>query len=381
MDYNQAALKAHAKWKGKLETTPKMAIKTIDDLSIAYTPGVAAPCLAIQKDPALAYTYTQKANTVAVITDGSAVLGLGNIGPCASLPVMEGKCVLFKQMANVDAVPIALDTQDTQALIEIISALAVNYGGINLEDISAPRCFEIEEALKKRLSIPIFHDDQHGTAIVTCAALLNALKVVKKTQPRIVISGAGAAGLAITKLILAMKLGQVTLCNSKGVIQQATSPSMADIFGQLEQRGKTLAEALEGADVLIGVSAGHIVSQEMVASMASDAIVLAMANPIPEIEPDQALAAGARIVGTGRSDHPNQINNLLAFPGLFRGALDAHATTINEAMKLAAVYALAGLIENPSPSRIIVSPLEEGISTIVASAVYQAAIESGVGHA
>ncbi len=384
MDYMKEAIRCHKEWNGKLETVPKMKIETKDDLSVAYTPGVAAPCLEIAKDPALSYTYTGRSNTVAVISDGSAVLGLGNIGGLAGMPVMEGKCVLFKALSGLNAIPLCLNTQDTDEIVKIVQALEPSFGGINLEDIAAPRCFEVEARLKETMQIPVFHDDQHGTAIVVCAALVNALKIVKKDDPTIVINGAGSAGCAIAKLILDMGLGQVILLNSKGILheQMHLSSMQKQLMPRINpnhiQGG--LKEAIADADVFIGVSVGHILTKEMVQTMHDDAIVLAMANPIPEIEPEQALEAGARIVGTGRSDHPNQINNLLAFPGIFKGAMDVRARCINEPMKQAAVMAIASLVKEDqlNEQHIIASALDAGVADVVAKAVGKAAIDSGV---
>lgn len=384
MDAASEALKKHREWQGKLETVNKMPIETADDLSIAYTPGVAAPCLEIARDPSLSYVYTGRGHTIAVISDGSAVLGLGNIGPEAGMPVMEGKCVLFKALSGLDAVPLVLDTQDTDRLVDVISALAPSFGGINLEDIAAPRCFEVERRLKEQLGIPVFHDDQHGTAIVVSAALENALKLAKKENPRIVINGAGSAGCAIARLLLDRGQKDVILVDRQGILtpdMELTSGQRA-LIDRLNPSGRTgtLADSLAGADVLIGVSAGHIVSQDMIRSMNEKPIVFAMANPTPEIEPEDAAAAGAYIIGTGRSDHPNQINNLLAFPGIFKGALDAGATEINDAMKQAAVSAISSCIpeEDLRPDHIIVSALTPGVADRVARAVAQAAVQSGV---
>ncbi|WP_285944811.1 NAD(P)-dependent malic enzyme [Faecalibaculum rodentium] len=384
MDAASEALKKHREWQGKLETVNKMPIETADDLSIAYTPGVAAPCLEIARDPSLSYVYTGRGHTIAVISDGSAVLGLGNIGPEAGMPVMEGKCVLFKALSGLDAVPLVLDTQDTDRLVDVISALAPSFGGINLEDIAAPRCFEVERRLKEQLDIPVFHDDQHGTAIVVSAALENALKLAKKENPRIVINGAGSAGCAIARLLLDRGQKDVILVDRQGILtpdMELTSGQRA-LIDRLNPSGRTgtLQDALAGADVLIGVSAGHIVSQDMIRSMNEKPIVFAMANPTPEIEPEDAAAAGAYISGTGRSDHPNQINNLLAFPGIFKGALDAGATEINDAMKQAAVSAISSCIpeEDLRPDHIIVSALTPGVADRVARAVAQAAVQSGV---
>ena len=384
MDAASEALKKHREWQGKLETVNKMPIETADDLSIAYTPGVAAPCLEIARDPSLSYVYTGRGHTIAVISDGSAVLGLGNIGPEAGMPVMEGKCVLFKALSGLDAVPLVLDTQDTDRLVDVISALAPSFGGINLEDIAAPSCFEVERRLKEQLDIPVFHDDQHGTAIVVSAALENALKLAKKENPRIVINGAGSAGCAIARLLLDRGQKDVILVDRQGILtpdMELTSGQRA-LIDRLNPSGRTgtLQDALAGADVLIGVSAGHIVSQDMIRSMNEKPIVFAMANPTPEIEPEDAAAAGAYIIGTGRSDHPNQINNLLAFPGIFKGALDAGATEINDAMKQAAVSAISSCIpeEDLRPDHIIVSALTPGVADRVARAVAQAAVQSGV---
>ena len=384
MDAASEALKKHREWQGKLETVNKMPIETADDLSIAYTPGVAAPCLEIAWDPSLSYVYTGRGHTIAVISDGSAVLGLGNIGPEAGMPVMEGKCVLFKALSGLDAVPLVLDTQDTDRLVDVISALAPSFGGINLEDIAAPRCFEVERRLKEQLDIPVFHDDQHGTAIVVSAALENALKLAKKENPRIVINGAGSGGCAIARLLLDRGQKDVILVDRQGILtpdMELTSGQRA-LIDRLNPSGRTgtLQDALAGADVLIGVSAGHIVSQDMIRSMNEKPIVFAMANPTPEIEPEDAAAAGAYIIGTGRSDHPNQINNLLAFPGIFKGALDAGATEINDAMKQAAVSAISSCIpeEDLRPDHIIVSALTPGVADRVARAVAQAAVQSGV---
>ncbi|EOS60366.1 hypothetical protein C815_01422 [Firmicutes bacterium M10-2] len=384
MDYAKEALKKHKEWKGKLHVVNKMDIKSHDDLSIAYTPGVAAPCLEIQKDPKQVYTYTGKGNTVAVISDGSAVLGLGNIGPEAGIPVMEGKCVLFKALADIDAIPLCLNTQNVDELVQIISALEPSFGGINLEDIAAPRCFEVEERLKKKMNIPVFHDDQHGTAIVVCSALLNALRLTKKENPTIVVNGAGSAGIAIATLILDMKLGNVILVDRQGILQteMELTSGQRKLIDRVNRQGKrgTLADALKDADVFIGVSAPHIVTQDMIRSMNTDPIVFAMANPVPEIEREDALKAGAKIIGTGRSDYPNQINNVLAFPGIFKGALQAQATEINDAMKIAAVKAIASLVseEELSPEYIIVSALDPRVVEAVSRAVAQAARESHV---
>ncbi len=351
MNIDETAVLLHEQWNGKIETTPKAPVKSREDLSIAYTPGVAAPCRIIAENKEEAYRYTLKANTVAVVSDGSAVLGLGNIGPEAAMPVMEGKCVLFKEFGNVNAFPICLDTQDPDEIVAAVKAIAPTFGGINLEDISAPRCFEIEERLKKELDIPVFHDDQHGTAIVVLAGIINALKVVgkKKEDCRVVVNGAGSAGVAITKLLLTYGFPNVTMCDREGIIHKDypnlnwMQQSMTEVTN-LEGRTGTLADALKGADIFVGVSAPGIVTPEMVSSMNSDAILFAMANPVPEIMPDVAKAAGARVVGTGRSDFPNQVNNVVAFPGIFKGALEGRATQITEDMKLAAALAIANLV-------------------------------------
>lgn len=353
MTVYEQALEMHEKWNGKLETTSKTPVKSREDLSIAYTPGVAEPCRVIAEDKEAAYKYTMKANTIAVVSDGSAVLGLGNIGPHAAMPVMEGKAVLFKEFGDVNAVPICLDTQDTEEIIKAVTYLAPTFGGINLEDISAPRCFEIEERLKATLDIPVFHDDQHGTAIVVLAAALNALKIVNKEKAdcKIVINGAGSAGIAIAKLLLNDGFKHIILCNSKGIVSKDSArlnwmqEKMLEVTN-LENLSGSLADAMKGSDIFIGVSAPNTVTKEMVASMNKDAIIFAMANPVPEIMPDEAKAAGARIVGTGRSDFPNQINNVVAFPGIFRGALEGRAKQITEDMKLAAAYAIANLVKD-----------------------------------
>ncbi len=351
MTTNEKALELHEKWQGKLETVSKTPVKTREALALAYTPGVAEPCKVIAENKEAAYTYTWKSNTIAVVSDGSAVLGLGNIGPHAAMPVMEGKAVLFKEFGGVNAVPICLDTQDTEEIIKAVTYLAPGFGGINLEDISAPRCFEIEERLKETLDIPVFHDDQHGTAIVVLAGTINALKIVGKQKEdcRVVVNGAGAAGVAITKLLLNYGFKDIIMCNRGGVVNKSRTdlnPVMQKMTGCTNPRqvGGTLADAMTGADIFIGVSAPNTVTRDMVASMNKDAIIFAMANPVPEIMPDEAKAAGARIVGTGRSDFPNQINNVVAFPGIFRGALEGRAPQITEEMKLAAALALADLV-------------------------------------
>ena len=351
MTNNEKALEMHEKWNGKIETTAKSHVNSREDLAIAYTPGVAEPCKVIAQDPEAAYKYTIKSNTVAVVSDGSAVLGLGNIGALAAMPVMEGKAVLFKEFGGVNAVPICLDTQDTEEIIKTVVNIAPAFGGINLEDISAPRCFEIETRLKELLNIPVFHDDQHGTAIVVLAGIINALKVTgkKKEDCQVVVNGAGSAGVAITKLLLTYGFPHITMCDINGIISKDSpnlnwmQKSMTEVTN-LEGRTGTLADALKGADIFVGVSAPNIVSKEMVASMNKDAILFAMANPVPEIMPDLAKEAGARVVGTGRSDFPNQVNNVVAFPGIFKGALEGRATQITEEMKLAAANAIAGLV-------------------------------------
>lgn len=387
MDYAKEALKMHREWRGKLSTIPKMTIKDKNDLSIAYTPGVAQPCLEIQKNKDLSYELTGRWNTVAVVTDGTAVLGLGDIGPEAGMPVMEGKCVLFKEFGGVDAVPLCIRSKEVDKIVETVSLLAGSFGGVNLEDISSPRCFEIEKRLKACCDIPIFHDDQHGTAVVTLAALINALKIVKKDikDIKVVISGAGAAGVAIIKLLMSVGLEKVVMCDSKGIIYKGRdrlneiTTQMAEITNKDLEKG-TLADAMKGADVFIGVSAPGIVTEDMVRSMAKDPILLPMANPVPEIMPDLAVKAGAAVVGTGRSDFPNQINNVLAFPAIFRGALDVRASDINDEMKTAAAYALANLIsdEELSPDYIIPKPFDPRVKDAVASAVMEAARKSGV---
>ena len=368
----------HREWNGKLETVSKTPVNSREALSLAYTPGVAEPCKVIAKDKEAAYQYTMKANTVAVVSDGSAVLGLGNIGPHAAMPVMEGKAVLFKEFGGVNAVPICLDTQDTEEIIKAVTWLAPAYGGINLEDISAPRCFEIEERLKEILDIPVFHDDQHGTAIVVLAGIINALKVVGKQKEncRVVVNGAGSAGVAITKLLLTYGFTNVILCDKVGIVSTSTEglnwmqEKMAEITNPDHMTG-TLADALKGADIFVGVSAPNIVTPEMVRSMASDSILFAMANPTPEIMPDVAKAAGARVVGTGRSDFPNQINNVVAFPGIFKGALEGRATQITEEMKLAAAAAIAGLVpdEALSEDNIMPEAFDPKVAELVAQAV------------
>lgn len=377
MDTNEKAIEMHKKWNGKLETISKTPVKTREDLSIAYTPGVAAPCRIIAENKEEAYTYTMKANTVAVVSDGSAVLGLGNIGPYAAMPVMEGKCVLFKEFGNVNAVPICLDTQDTEEIIKTVKNIAPGFGGINLEDISAPRCFEIEERLKEMLDIPVFHDDQHGTAIVVLAGIINALKVTGKEKENccVVVNGAGSAGVAITKLLLTYGFKNVIMCDRMGIIGKDypalnwMQKKMTEVTNLSNESG-TLADALKGADIFVGVSAPNIVTQEMVASMNKDAILFAMANPTPEIMPDLAKAAGAKVVGTGRSDFPNQVNNVVAFPGIFKGALEGHASQITEEMKLAAAKAIAGLVSDEELNEDFIMP--EAFDPRVAEVVSQA---------
>lgn len=378
MTTNEKALLMHEKWNGKLETVSKTPVKTREDLAIAYTPGVAEPCKVIAQDKEAAYKYTMKANTVAVVSDGSAVLGLGNIGPYAAMPVMEGKAVLFKEFGNVNAVPICLDTQDTEEIIKAVTYLAPGFGGINLEDISAPRCFEIEERLKEILDIPVFHDDQHGTAIVVLAGVINALKVVgkKKEDCRVVVNGAGSAGVAITKLLLTYGFPNIIMCDKVGIVSRDTEglnwmqKKMTEVTNLNNETG-SLADALKGADIFIGVSAPNIVTPKMVASMNRDSILFAMANPIPEIMPDVAKAAGARVVGTGRSDFPNQVNNVVAFPGIFKGALEGRATQITEEMKLAAAEAIAGLVpaDKLSDDNMMPEAFDPQVAEVVANAV------------
>ena len=378
MTTSEKALAMHKEWNGKLETVSKSPVKSREDLSIAYTPGVAEPCKVIAEDKEAAYVYTMKANTVAVVSDGSAVLGLGNIGPHAAMPVMEGKAVLFKEFGNVNAVPICLDTQDTEEIIKAVTWLAPAFGGINLEDISAPRCFEIEERLKATLDIPVFHDDQHGTAIVVLAGIINALKVVgkKKEDCRVVVNGAGSAGVAITKLLLTYGFPNIIMCDKVGIVSKDTEglnwmqQKMTEVTNLNNETG-TLADALKGADIFVGVSAPNIVTQEMVASMNKDSILFAMANPVPEIMPDLAKAAGARVVGTGRSDFPNQVNNVVAFPGIFKGALEGRATQITEEMKLAAAEALANLVpaEELNEDNILPEAFNPKVAEAVAYAV------------
>ena len=378
MNISEKALLLHKQWKGKLETISKVHIKSKEDLSILYTPGVAAPCKEIAKDKEAVYTYTTKANTIAVVSDGSAVLGLGNIGPYAAMPVMEGKAALFKEFGNVNAVPICLETQDTEEIIKAVTWIAPAFGGINLEDISAPRCFEIEERLKASLDIPVFHDDQHGTAIVVLAGVINALKLVNKDKEscKVVVNGAGSAGVAISKLLLTYGFANVVMCDKTGIISRSTEglnwmqERMALITNPNQEEG-SLADAMRGADIFIGVSAPGIVTSEMVASMNTDSILFAMANPIPEIMPDVAKSAGARIVGTGRSDFPNQVNNVIAFPGIFKGGLEARAKQITDEMKLAAALAIADLVKEDelNEENILPDALNAELANVVAQAV------------
>ena len=374
----EKALQLHEEWNGKFETTPKMKIQTREDLALAYTPGVAEPCKVIAKDKEAAYKYTIKSNTIAVVSDGSAVLGLGNIGAHAAMPVMEGKAVLFKEFGNVNAVPICLDTQDTEEIIKTVVNIAPAFGGINLEDISAPRCFEIETRLKEILDIPVFHDDQHGTAIVVLAGIINGLKVTGKTKEdcQVVVNGAGSAGVAITKLLLTYGFKHVTMCDKSGILSKTSEglnwmqQSMMEVTN-LENKTGSLADALRGADIFVGVSAPNIVTADMVKTMNKDAIIFAMANPVPEIMPDVAKAAGARVVGTGRSDFPNQINNVVAFPGIFKGALEGRATQITEEMKLAAAEALAGLVSDEELNDDFIMPeaFDPRVAAVVSEAV------------
>ena len=376
MTNSEKALKMHEEWHGKIETCAKSHVNSREDLAIAYTPGVAEPCKVIAKDPEAAYTYTMKSNTVAVVSDGSAVLGLGNIGALAAMPVMEGKAVLFKEFGGVNAVPICLDTQDTEEIIKSVVNIAPAFGGINLEDISAPRCFEIEERLKELLDIPVFHDDQHGTAIVVLAGIINAMKVTGKDKEsaKVVVNGAGSAGVAITKLLLTYGFKDVTMCDISGILGKGSQnlnwmqQKMVEVTNP-EQKTGTLADALKGADIFVGVSAPNIVTQDMVASMNKDAILFAMANPVPEIMPDIAKAAGAKVVGTGRSDFPNQVNNVVAFPGIFKGALEGRATT--EEMKLATAKAIAGLVpdEELNENNILPEAFDPRVADVVSRAV------------
>lgn len=386
MSIYDESLKFHEEKRGKIEVVSRVEVNSVQSMSLAYTPGVAQPCLEIQKDPDKAYIYTRKWNTVAIVSDGTAVLGLGDIGPLASLPVMEGKAVLFKTFGDVDAIPILVDTKDTDEIVDTILRIAPTFGGINLEDISAPRCFEIEKRLKEKLNIPVFHDDQHGTAIVVLAALLNAMKVVKKpiTGLKVIINGAGAAGNSIAKLLMSSGISNVIMCDRKGALyrgmeaRDAEKQSMAEVTNPYNIKG-TLSEVIKVADVFIGVSAPGVLTKEMVETMNKDAVVFAMANPTPEIFPEEAKAGGARIIGTGRSDYPNQINNVLAFPGIFRGALDVRATEINEEMKVAAAYAIANSIPEIDLNEEYIMPpaFDRNVQMQVAEAVRKAAIASG----
>jgi len=387
MDIKQLALEKHAEWQGKIEIGCRCELKDKNDLSVAYTPGVAEPCLKISEDVDKSYLYTRRSNLVAVVTDGTAVLGLGDIGPEAGMPVMEGKCVLFKAFGDVDAFPLCVRSKEVDDIVNTVKLLAGSFGGVNLEDISAPRCFEIEEQLKKVCDIPIFHDDQHGTAVVTVAAMINALRLVKKElcDMEVIINGSGAAGIAITKLLMSMGLKKVILCDTKGAIYEgrpglnAIKEQMAKISNREMKKGQ-LEDIIKGADVFIGVSAPGVLTQDMVKTMAKDPIIFAMANPVPEIMPDEAKAAGAAIVGTGRSDFANQINNVLAFPGIFRGALDVRASDINDAMKIAAAQAIANVIDESelTPDYIIPGSFDERVAKAVAAAVMQAAKDTGV---
>mgnify|MGYP002589829431 CR=1 FL=1 len=388
MTNNEKALKMHEEWNGKIETTAKAHVNSREDLAIAYTPGVAEPCKVIAQDPEAAYKYTMKANTVAVVSDGSAVLGLGNIGALAAMPVMEGKCVLFKAFGDVDAFPLCVKSHDVDEIVETVYQISGSFGGVNLEDISAPRCFEIEKKLKEKCDIPIFHDDQHGTAVITLAGLINAIKLVgkKKEDVKIVVNGAGAAAISITKLLFSDGFDKVVLCDRKGAVYEGRSENMnaikeemAKITNRDKQQG-SLADVIKGTDVFIGVSAPGMVTTEMVKTMAKDAIVFACANPTPEIFPDEAKAGGAAVIATGRSDFPNQVNNVLAFPGIFRGALDVRASDINDDMKIAASYALAGLIADDelNAEYILPAPFDPRVKDAVAAAVAEAAKKSGV---
>lgn len=387
MNYQELSLKMHEENKGKVEVRSKIKVENNDDLSIAYTPGVAEPCIRIHENKEDVYRYTAKGNLIAVVTDGSAVLGLGDIGPEAAMPVMEGKSILFKEFSNVDAIPICLDTNDVDEIVETIKRISPTFGGINLEDISAPRCFEIENRLKKELDIPVFHDDQHGTAVVVCAGLINALRIVEKKMEdiKVVINGGGAAGGAIVKMLQALGVKEVIMCDSKGIIYKGSPTNnwvkeeLAEITNLEDKRG-SLKDAMVGMDVFIGVSAGNLVDADMVKSMNKDSIIFAMANPIPEIFPEDAKKAGAKVVGSGRSDFANQINNVLAFPGIFRGALDARAKDINDEMNIAAAYAIANMVKESelSPEYIIPNALNKDTAVAVAKAVEQAARDTGV---
>lgn len=387
MDVRQESLKLHGEWKGKIEITARAAVSTKEELTLAYTPGVAEPCLVISKDVNKSYDLTRRWNLVAVVTDGTAVLGLGDIGPEAGMPVMEGKCVLFKAFGDVDAFPLCIRSKSVDEIVHTVKLLAGSFGGVNLEDISAPRCFEIERRLKEECDIPIFHDDQHGTAVVTLAAMINALKVVKKdlNDISVVVNGSGAAGIAITKLLMSMGLKKVILCDTKGAIYEGRdnlNPAKEEMakISNLEKKKGTLADVLVGADVFIGVSGPGVLTPEMVKTMAKDPCIFAMANPVPEIMPDEAMAAGVKVMGTGRSDFPNQINNVLAFPGIFRGALDVRASDINDAMKIAAAEAIASLVSEDelSADYIIPAALDTRVGKAVAAAVAEAARKTGV---
>lgn len=388
MNYAEESLKKHYEWKGKLEITPRAAVDSKEGLSLAYTPGVAQPCLEIQKDVNKSYELTRRWNTVAVVTDGTAVLGLGDIGPEAGMPVMEGKCVLFKAFGDVDAIPLCVRSKDVDEIVKTVTLLAGSFGGVNLEDISAPRCFEIEKRLKESCDIPIFHDDQHGTAVITLAGLMNALKVVGKKMDsiKVVVNGAGAAAMAITRLLISAGLKQVILCDRKGAIYEGRTENMNPVKEEMSRVTNpnkemgSLSDVIKGADVFIGVSAPNSLSTEMVRTMNTDAIIFACANPTPEIFPEDAKAGGAAVIATGRSDFPNQINNVLAFPGIFRGALDARASDINDEMKIAAAYALAGVIteEELNAENIIPAAFDARVKDAVAAAVKKAAYDSGV---
>ncbi|MEE0016002.1 MAG: NADP-dependent malic enzyme [Clostridia bacterium] len=387
MDYKKIAMEKHAEWAGKIEVVSRAKVENVDDLSIAYTPGVAEPCLAIKENPELSYTLTRRHNMVAVITDGSAVLGLGNIGPIAGMPVMEGKCVLFKEFGNVDAFPICVDSQDVDEFVNAVALISKSFGGINLEDIGAPRCFEIEQKLKERCDIPVFHDDQHGTAVVVLSGIRNALKLTgkKPEECSVVMSGAGAAGTAIAKLLLTAGFKDITMRNIDGVISSEKTyddPSLTELASLTNPNHKdgSLADIIKGADIFIGVSAPGLLTEEMIKTMNKDAIIFAMANPVPEVMPEIALAAGARVIATGRSDYPNQINNVLAFPGIFRGALDVRASDINDEMMLAASDAISKLVteEDLANGIIIPSAFNKGVVESIAKAVADAAVKSGV---
>ena len=387
MDYKKIAMEKHAEWAGKIEVVSRAKVENVDDLSIAYTPGVAEPCLAIKENPELSYTLTRRHNMVAVITDGSAVLGLGNIGPVAGMPVMEGKCVLFKEFGNVDAFPICVDSQDVDEFVNAVALISKSFGGINLEDIGAPRCFEIEQKLKERCDIPVFHDDQHGTAVVVLSGIRNALKLTgkKPEECSVVMSGAGAAGTAIAKLLLTAGFKDITMRNIDGVISSEKTyddPSLTELASLTNPNHKdgSLADIIKGADIFIGVSAPGLLTEEMIKTMNKDAIIFAMANPVPEVMPEIALAAGARVIATGRSDYPNQINNVLAFPGIFRGALDVRASDINDEMMLAASDAISKLVteEDLANGIIIPSAFNKGVVESIAKAVADAAAKSGV---